>query len=349
MILYTSGTTGTPKGVMQTHGNLRANAQNSYNSQPRKDLRLTTLLVLPLAHSFGLGVSIGGNLYGGKAILTRWFDPEESLRLIQEHKVQAMAGVPTMFIYMMNHPRAHEYDTSSVERWLVGGAPMPHEQIRQFEEKFGGRLFVGYGLTEACPGIAGDRENLPSKPGSCGVVAEGVRVKIVDEAGNELGRNRAGEICASGANISPGYYQMPEATAATFKDGWLHTGDIGYLDDDGYLFIIGREKDLIIRGGFNVYPKDVEEVLAAHPAVKECAVVGFPDPVMGEEVCAYIVKKEDTEVTSAELIAHCRSQLAKYKTPKRVEFLESLPKTSIGKVQKKELRKRASVPPGPNR
>jgi long-chain acyl-CoA synthetase len=346
VILYTSGTTGNPKGVMQTHANLFANAYNSYNSQLRKDLRLTSLLVLPLAHSFGLGVAIGGNLYGSKAILTRWFDPEQSLKLIQEHKVQAMAGVPTMYIYMMNHPRADQYDTSTMERWLVGGAPMLHEQIKQFEKKFGGRVFIGYGLTESCPGISGDREELPSKPGSCGVPASGVKVKIVDEDGNTLGPNQPGEICASGDNISPGYYKLPEATAETFKDGWLHTGDVGYVDDDGYLFIVERKKDLIIRGGFNIYPKDVEEVLAAHPAVQECAVVGVPDALMGEEVCAYIVCKQGTKVSGAELIAHCQSRLAKYKTPKHVEFLEALPKTNIGKIQKKELRKLAQTRAG---
>jgi long-chain acyl-CoA synthetase len=341
VILYTSGTTGNPKGVMQTHANLFANAYNGYNSQARKDLRLTSLLVLPLAHSFGLGVAIGGNLYGGKAILTRWFDPELSLKLIDEYEIQAMAGVPTMYIYMMNHPHADQYDTSTMERWLVGGAPMLHEQIKQFEKKFGGRVFIGYGLTESCPGISGDREDLPSKPGSCGVPNSGVKVKIVDEEGNVLGPNQPGEICAIGDNISPGYYKMPDATAETFKDGWLHTGDVGYLDDDGYLFIVERKKDLIIRGGFNVYPKDVEEVLAAHPAVQECAVVGVPDALMGEEVCAYIVKKHGTHVSGAELIAHCQSRLAKYKTPKHVEFLDAMPKTNIGKIQKKELRRLA--------
>ena len=346
VILYTSGTTGNPKGVMQTHANLFANAYNSYNSNSRRDVKLTSLLVLPLAHSFGLGVAIGGNLYGGKAILTRWFDPEESLRLIQEYKVQAMAGVPTMYIYMMNHPHADQYDTSSMERWLVGGAPMLNEQIKQFEQKFGGRVFVGYGLTESCPGISGDREELPSKPGSCGVPNSGVKVKIVDEAGNILGPNQAGEVCASGDNISPGYYKMPEATDETFKDGWLHTGDVGYLDEDGYLFIVERKKDLIIRGGFNIYPKDVEEVLAEHAAVQECAVVGVPDPLMGEEVWAYIVRKYGTDVSGAELITHCQSRLAKYKTPKHVEFLEAMPKTNIGKIQKKELRKLAQTRAG---
>jgi long-chain acyl-CoA synthetase len=172
-------------------------------------------------------------------------------------------------------------------------------------------------------------------------VHEGVSVKVVDDAGNPLERGKMGEICARGENISPGYYQMPEATAETFRDGWLFTGDIGYLDEDGYLFVVERKKDLIIRGGFNVYPKDVEEVLARHPAVQECAVVGVPDPLMGEEVCAYIVKKYGVEASPEELAEFCQSQLAKYKCPRHVEFLGSLPKTNIGKIQKKELRKLA--------
>jgi long-chain acyl-CoA synthetase len=326
---------------MQTHANLHANALNVYNSRSRRDLNQTSLVVLPLAHSFGLSMAVSGHLYGGKAILMRWFEPELALRLIQQYEIEAMAGVPTMFVYMMNHPNAAEYDTSTVERWLVGGAPMPQEQMQQFESKFGGRMYVGYGLTESCPGIASDREDLPRKPGSAGVPMAGVSVKIVDDAGAELPTGEPGEICARGDNISPGYFQMPEATAETFRDGWLHTGDIGYLDHDGYLFIVGRKKDLIIRGGLNIYPKDVEEALASHPAVLECAVVGVPDRLMGEEVCAYVVKKHGVEVDGAALIAHCQSQLAKYKTPKWVEFVRMLPKNNIGKIQKRELKERA--------
>jgi len=271
-------------------------------------------------------------------VLTRWFDPEASLRLIQEHRVEAMAGVPTMFVYMLNHPKAGEYDTSTMDRWLVGGAPMPMEQLRQFENKFGGTLYVAYGLTEACPGIASEREGMERKPGSTGVPMENVDVKIVDEAGNEVPIGETGEVIARGENISPGYYKMPDATASTFRDGWLYTGDVGFLDEDGYLFIVERKKDLIIRGGFNVYPKDVEEVLARHPAVQECAVVGVPDELMGEEICAFVVVKSGAQVTGEQLMAHCREHLAKYKTPRFVDLPKTLPKTGIGKIQKKQLR-----------
>jgi long-chain acyl-CoA synthetase len=342
VILYTSGTTGKPKGVMQTHHNLVAACQNSYESSGRKTRDQTSLLVLPLAHSFGLAVLVGGYLFGGKAVLMRWFEPEQALRLIQEHGVQAMAGVPTMFVYMLHHPNAGAYDTSTMERWLVGGAPMPSQQLAQFEQRFGGVMYVGYGLTEASPGIATEREGMPRKPGSCGVVMEGVEVKIVDDTGAEVPRGELGEVCARGENISPGYHEMPDATSETFRDGWLYTGDVGKLDDDGYLFIVERKKDLIIRGGFNVYPKDVEDVLHRHAAVQECAVVGVPNDELGEQVCAFVVAAPGAEVTPAALIAHCQEHLAKYKSPRHVWIVPALPKTNIGKIQKKQLRQLAA-------
>jgi long-chain acyl-CoA synthetase len=338
-ILYTSGTTGQPKGVMQTHANLYANVMNSWNTATNRDRREMSLLVLPLAHTFGLSALIAGYLFGARSVLVAWFNAEHALELIQKYKVAAMAGVPTMFVFMLFHPRRQEFDTSSVKRWLVGAAPMPVEQQREFEATFGGTMYVGYGLTEACPGVATEREGWPRKPGSTGLPLVGVDVKIVDDEGRTLPAGQIGEICARGENVSPGYYENPEATAETFRDGWLHTGDMGYLDEENYLFISERKKDLIIRGGFNVYPKDVEEVLYRHAAVQEAAVVGIPDKRMGEEVCACIVKRDGVDVTADELIRHCQSHLAKYKTPRYVEFVDSLPKTRIGKIQKKEVRR----------
>jgi long-chain acyl-CoA synthetase len=243
----------------------------------------------------------------------------------------------------MRHPNAGRYDTSSVRRWLVGAAPMPVPQLTEFEAKFGGTMHVGYGLSEAGPSLATDRENLPRKLGSTGVALENVTLKIVDDAGNEVSRGTVGEICAKGDNISPGYYGDAAATAEAFKGGWLFTGDMGYLDDDGYLFVVERKKDLVIRGGLNVYPKDVEDVLLRHPAVAEVAVVGIPDEQMGEEVCAVVVKRPGAEVTAADLIAHCQASLAKYKTPRYVDFVPALPKTTIGKILKKEIRKAAAA------
>jgi long-chain acyl-CoA synthetase len=342
-ILYTSGTTGRPKGVMQTHQNLYANAMNAWNSATTRDRSEKVLLVLPLAHTFGLSSLLSGYLFGSSAVLLRWFDPEVALELIERHKITYMAGVPTMFVNMTRHPNASRYDTSSVRRWLVGAAPMPLQQLRDFEAKFGGTMYVGYGLSEAGPSVAGEREGVPRKPGSAGRPIDGVLVKIVDDEGNEVPVGTPGEICARGANISPGYYENPEATAEAFRDGWLFTGDVGYLDEDGYLFIVERKKDLIIRGGLNVYPKDLEEIIHKHPAVLEAAVVGVPDLRMGEEVCVYLVKRAGVDLSREDLIAHCQAHLAKYKTPRYVEFTETLPRTSLGKIQKKEIRKLAAA------
>lgn len=340
-ILYTSGTTGHPKGVMQTHHNLYSNAINSQNTGRGREPGAISLLCLPLAHSFGLGVLVSGYLSGGKSVLLTWFDAEKVLQLIDKYKVSFMAGVPTMFVYMLHHPDADKYDTSSMESWLVGAAPMPTEQLKAFEAKFGGTMYVGYGLSESCPGIATEREGLPRKPGSTGIPMEGVQVKIVDDDGDEVPRGTVGELIAKGENISPGYFEMPDKTAETFRNGWLHTGDMAYMDEDGYVFIVERKKDLIIRGGFNVYPKDVEEVIHQLDGVQECAVVGLPDEMMGEEVLAYIVKAAGADLTAERVTAHCQEHLAKYKTPRYVEFISEMPKTTIGKIQKKELRQLA--------
>jgi long-chain acyl-CoA synthetase len=216
---------------------------------------------------------------------------------------------------------------------------MPKEKLREFEEKFGGEMYQGYGLTEASPNVAVERESVPRKPGSVGPALAGVEVKIFDENDRELPQNTVGEVVCRGDNVMKGYYKMPEETEQALRGGWLHTGDMGYLDEDGHLYIVERKKDLIIRGGFNIYPKDIEEVLYKHPAVAEAAVVGMPDELMGEEVVAYVSLKPDGRANAEELIAHCRSHLAKYKCPRKIEFLDSLPKNPIGKVQKKELRK----------
>jgi long-chain acyl-CoA synthetase len=342
-ILYTSGTTGQPKGVVQTHRNLHANALNAWNSSPNRDRNERVLLVLPLAHTFGLSVLVSGYLFGVPGVLMRWFDPEKALALIEQHKITYMAGVPTMYVLMTMHPNAEKYDTSSVKRWLVGAAPMPMSQLREFEAKFGGAMYVGYGLSEASPSVASEREDFPRKPGSTGRPLAGVEVKIVDDDRREVALGTVGEICARGDNISPGYYENADATAEAFKDGWLYTGDMGYLDDEGYLFVVERKKDLVIRGGLNVYPKDVEEVVHRHPAVLEATVVGVPDLRMGEEVCVYVVPRPGAQLTAQEIIAHCQANLAKYKTPRYVEFVASLPRTSLGKIQKKEVRKMAAA------
>ena len=341
-ILYTSGTTGRPKGVMQTHRNLLANAQNSWNTSKTRARGETSVVVLPLAHSFGLGAAVSGYLFGGRGILMRWFNPEGALELIQRYRATAMAGVPTMFVMMLTHPNAGKYDTSSVTRWLVGAAPMPVAQLEAFEKKFGGTMYVGYGLTESGPGVAVQREGVARKPGSTGQPMEGVTVRIVDDDGLERPRGEVGEIAVRGENVSPGYYKNPQATAETFRDGWLFTGDMGYLDGDDHLFVVERKKDLVIRAGLNIYPKDVEEVIHRMAGVREVAVVGVIDAVMGEEVCAYVALKDGVKATADDVIAHCQRHLAKYKTPRYVAFVDSLPKTGLGKIQKKEVRRMAT-------
>ncbi len=316
---------------------------NAWNSSTTRNRSEKVLLVLPLAHTFGLSALLAGYLFGSPGVLMRWFDPERALELIERHKITYMAGVPTMFVNMTRHPNAARYDVSSVKRWLVGGAPMPMQQLRDFEAKFGGTMYVGYGLSEAGPSVAGEREGVPRKLGSTGRPIDGVEVKIVDDDGRVMSAGTTGEICARGQNISPGYYENPEATAEAFRDGWLFTGDVGYLDEDGYLFIVERKKDLIIRGGLNVYPKDLEEIIHRHPAVLEAAVVGVPDVRMGEEVCVYLVKRPGSSLSREDLIAHCQVHLAKYKTPRYVEFTDVLPRTTLGKIQKKEIRKLAAA------
>ncbi|HEX5661146.1 MAG TPA: AMP-binding protein [Polyangiales bacterium] len=336
VILYTSGTTGKPKGVMLSHRNLSANAEHSYESSRRKQVEDVSVLALPLAHSFGLGALVGGYLFGGRSILVRRFEPDAVLRLIERHRATLMPGVPTMFLAMLRV--SEPYLTRTMQRWIVGGAPMPPAQVAAFEARFGGVMHVAYGLSEASPGVAAEREGEPRKPGSAGRPLEGVTVKIIDDTGTVMPPGELGEICVAGANVSLGYFDLPDATAATFQAGWLRTGDLGYLDQDGYLFVIERQQDLIIRGGFNVYPQDVEQVLLAHPEVLDCGVVGVPDALLGEQVCACVVRRAGSAVSGDALIAHCQATLAKYKTPTYVEFLDMLPRTPLGKIRKRELR-----------
>ena len=344
VLLYTSGTTGRPKGVMLTHKNLHAQALMGQKTLPETDDLQTALSVLPLSHSYGLGVAVGGYISRskGKSVLLSWFDLEAVFGSIEKYRVDNMAGVPTMFIYMLNYPEADKYDVSSMKYWLVGAAPMPAQRLQEFEEKFSGTMYVAYGLTEASPGVTAQRKAIPRKPGSVGRAFVGVDVKIFDENDKELPPGTVGEVVARGDNIMKGYYKMPEETERTLHGGWLHTGDMGYLDEDGDLYLVERKRDLIIRGGFNIFPKDIEDVLYKHPAISEAAAVGKPDDVMGEEVVAYVVLRPGARATTDELVAHCQSNLAKYKCPRRIEFIDTMPKNPIGKIQKKELRKMAA-------
>jgi long-chain acyl-CoA synthetase len=337
VILYTSGTTGRPKGVALSHDNLAANARAAA-SLYELDRTAWALAVLPLSHSYGLTVMNAGNILGTRAVLLRWFNPELVLETIERFRVQSMAGVPTMYVYLLHYPDAERFDTSSMRSWGSGAAPLPLEIVEPFEAKFGGRLMEGYGLTEASPVVSAHRLSGVRKLGSVGQPIPGVQVAILDDEDRPVPTGELGEICVRGPNVMLGYYRLPEETARTLRNGWLHTGDVGRLDTDDFLYVVERKKDLIIRGGFNIYPREVEEILYAHPAVAEAAVIGMPDPVMGEEVLAFVVRKPGTEAEADAIIAFCQERLAKYKCPRRVRFVPSLPKTPVGKILRKALR-----------
>jgi len=338
VILYTSGTTGRPKGVALSHANLASNARAAA-SLYELDRTAWGLMVLPLSHSYGLTVMNAGHLLGTKGVLLRWFNPEGVLDAIQRYRVQSMAGVPTMFVYLLHYPDAGRFDTSSMRSWGSGAAPLPAEIVEPFETKFGGRLLEGYGLTEASPVVSAHRFSGVRKLGSVGQAIPGVEIGILDDADQAVADGDVGEVCVRGPNVMQGYYRLPEETAAALRGGWLHTGDMGRLDGDGFLYIVERKKDLIIRGGFNIYPREVEDVLYAHSAVAEAAVVGVRDPLMGEEVLAWVTLKPGATTDEATLLTFCQSRLAKYKSPRQIRFLDSLPKSPIGKILKKELRR----------
>ncbi len=340
VILYTSGTTGVPKGVALSHANLESNARAaaSLYELARADWGVA---VLPLSHSYGLTVMNAGHILGTRAVLLRWFHPEAVLQTIEEFKAVSMSAVPTMLVYLLNYPEAGRFDTTSMRVWGSGAAALPTEIVEPFERKFGGKILEGYGLTEASPVVSAHRLSGPRKLGSVGRPIPGVEVSIQDDDDRRLPADEIGEVCVKGPNVMAGYYRNPEETARTVRGGWLHTGDMGRLDADGFLYIVERKKDLIIRGGFNIYPREVEEALYAHPKVAEAAVVGMKDPLMGEDVLAFVVLKDGQRASAEEIGTFCESRLARFKCPQQIRFVDSLPKNPIGKILRKELRTQA--------
>jgi len=341
VISYTSGTTGKPKGVMLTHANLLFNAENSAKVSNVRDDDIS-ISVLPLAHLFGLGNTLVGQLFKVHGVILRWFTPEGVLDAMRTYRANSTALVPAMVQLMLATPGFDDVDWSSLRYAIVAAAPVPQEMADEFERRTGARVLQGYGLTETSPTVSVMRLDDPRKPGSCGRPAPNVEVTIRDDAEDVLPPGEQGEVCVRGANVMAGYYNRPEATAEVIRDGWFHTGDIGYLDDEGFLFITDRKKDLIIRGGFNIYPRDIEEIIFQHPAVQECAVVGVPDEMMGEEVKAFVVLRPGQQATEAEILELCRQHLSVRKAPRWVEFLDALPKNAVGKILKRELRARAT-------
>ncbi len=341
VILYTSGTTGQPKGAELTHLNVVLNARLSDTMYPRRD-RDVHLLTLPLFHSFGQVVQMNSGFYNRATIvLLPRFTPEDALALMEKHDVTIFAGVPTMYWALLNYAEADKFDLEKISKnlrmCLSGGSPLPIEVLKGFEAKFNTKMLEGYGLSETSP-IAVFNKFGESRAGSIGFPVSGVEVRVVDENGNDVADGELGEIAIRGHNIMKGYYKRPEATEAAIKNGWFHSGDIGRRDAEGFLYITDRKKDMILRGGFNVYPRELEEVLMTHEGVSLCAIVGVASNEHGEEVKAYIVKKDGVELTENEIIQWCKANMASYKYPRFVEFLESLPMTATGKILKRELR-----------
>jgi long-chain acyl-CoA synthetase len=342
LMIYTSGTTGHPKGVMLSHNNLYQNALSAFDATELKEGGAISLLCLPLAHSFGVVTMNAGNVSpfaDGFAVLMSWFDPEEVFRLIEKYRVTQFIGVPTMYQILLNHPAAEKYDTSSLERCTISAAPVTEELYRAFTEKFNCMMYEGYGLTEASPAVAMCRPSMPLKTGSTGVAMSGVEVKIFDNDDNELPPGEQGEIVVRGPNVMLGYYKNPEATTEALRGGWLHTGDVGYVDEEGYIFITDRIKDMIIKGGYNIYPSEIEGYIETHPGVAEVSVVGVPNQKYGEEIMAFVVKLPGQEFSEDDLIEFTKDKMTPFKAPSKVQFVEGLPKSLVGKVLKKELRK----------
>ncbi|GAC1409124.1 MAG: long-chain fatty acid--CoA ligase [Actinomycetota bacterium] len=340
VIMYTSGTTGRPKGVMLSHGNVLFNSESSAQAV---DLRTgdVSIQCLPQSHLFGLAGSITGSLFKVTGVLLRWFTAEGFFDAVNRLGANSSSAVPTMLAYMLSHPQFDEVDWASFRWIIVAAAPVPVEMAEEFERRTGARVLEGYGMTETSPTVSVMRVDEPRRLGSCGRPIPNISIRVVDDQGNPVAPGEPGELCVKGPNVMKGYYRRPELTAEVVRDGWLHTGDIARVDSDGYIHITERKKDLIIRGGFNIFPRDVEEVLYGHPAVQEAAVVGMPDAKLGEEVVAYVVLRPGESVGEEDLIAFCRRALAKYKTPKHVRFVGELPKNPIGKILKRDLRETA--------
>jgi long-chain acyl-CoA synthetase len=371
VMIYTAGTTGNPKGVMLTHYNWYTHVTGYYESvlldswgvaakgaekkRPDKLDNITgkkievfgvsrdrvSLITLPLFHGYGVFALNLEFLTGGKLILLSRWDAQEAMRHIEKFKITEFRGVPTMYIQLLNHPDVDKYDLSSLKTCICGSAPMPLEVARQWKGKYGIDIWEGYGLSEAttvnCGNVARRR---PPKYGSIGTCYQKCNtIKVFNEQGKELPGGQVGEIVIKGPCVMKGYWNKPEETAVVLRDGWLHTGDVGYMDEEGYLYITDRKKDLIIRGGENIYPKEIENILHQHPQVLEAGVIGVPDEVYGEVVKAFVVLKKENAVSCKELMDFCKENMPAYKRPKVIQLMDALPKSAVGKILRRELRK----------
>ncbi len=337
-ILYTSATTGRPKGVMLSHANVVSNAHATVHH-----LRMTPedrgLCAVPMFHCFGQNFVMNALVTAGSLLVVQpRFVPDQFLEAVGRHRITLFYGVPTMYILFLSMDRA--LDFSSIRIFFSAAATLPTDVERRWREQYGRPVMQGYGLTECSP-FAAWNHDVAVRPGSVGTPIENVEMKVVDGEGREVADGELGEILIKGPNVMKGYFGNPEATAQSLRNGWLHSGDVGYRDAEGYFYLVDRVKDMINVAGFKVFPREVEEILFRHESVKEAAVVGMPDPVRGEAVKAFVVLREGRTVAVEALQALCRDAIASYKVPEQIEFIAALPKNPTGKILKKELRKRA--------
>ena len=343
VIIYTSGTTGRPKGAELTHSNLFTNAVLSSDllSGTSEDVQL---IVLPLFHIFAMTVLMNAGIYKGTHnILLPRFEAEAVFSLMEKHQVTVYAGVPTMLWGLLNyHEDKFDYDAIAKRLRMVasGGSALPVQVLKDFKKRFGVDIIEGYGMSEGSPVVTFNQLDVGTKPGSIGTPVWGVEVKIVDENDNELPVGEKGEIVYRGPNVMKGYYKRPEVNAEVLRGGWMHSGDVGIKDEDGFFFIVDRTKDMVIRGGLNVYPREVEEVMMQHEAVSMVAVIGVPHEQYGEEIKAFVVLKDGKSATTEELQQFTKERIAAYKYPRELELVNALPLSATGKILKKELRKR---------
>ncbi|KAB7709008.1 long-chain-fatty-acid--CoA ligase [Bacillus aerolatus] len=346
ILQYTGGTTGRSKGAMLTHKNILANVVQSYKffKNEIKKGQEKCLTVIPLFHVFGMTSCMNLSIYAGfEMVMLPQFQIDEVLQTIKQEQPTIFPGVPTMYVAITNHPQAESFGIDCIRLCNSGSAPMPVELLREFERKTGAKILEGYGLSEASPVTHCNPPFAERKPGTVGLSIPGTACRVVDIATGtkDVKPGELGEVIIKGPQVMKGYWNQPEETAVTLRGGWLYTGDIAVLDEEGYLSIIDRKKDLIIASGYNIYPREIEEVFYEHPAVQEAVVIGIPDGYRGETVKAILVLKAGQSATEEEMIEFSKAHLAAYKVPKQVEFRTELPKTNVGKILRRALREEA--------
>jgi len=341
-LIYTGGTTGLSKGVMLTHANLSANVQQFASWFP--DLKKgedSILAVFPFFHSAGFTAIQNYSLWMGTMdILVPRPEPATVLEMLKKYKPKYLPAVPTIFVGLLNSDEFRKMDLSFIKGFFSGAAPLAADTLQQLKDLTGATMLEVYGLTETAPIATATPWGGKIKPGTVGTPVPGTDIKIVDTEGGkeDVPLGSPGEIIIKGPQIMQGYYKKPDETAAVLKDGWLYTGDIGFFDEDGYLTIVDRKKDMIIAGGYNIYPREVDEILFEHPKIMEACTIGVPDPYRGESVKSFVVKKPEESLTEEEITQHCKTRLAAYKVPKKIEFIDSLPKSAIGKILRREVK-----------